>query len=254
MCIRDSARVELKWECDYLREAKALQKFEALVKDDPVFVVPHVYENLTTTNVLTMTRMKGTPIMQLNSAGTSQERRDFISENIMRLCLEEIATFKYMQTDPNWANFLYNEKTNKIELLDFGASRAFSDDFICKYRKLLTYAVEKDRDGAARMSVELGYLNGLESQAMIDAHVDSVMTLGEPFSGTIDKPFDFKDQTVSDRIRGNIGLMLNERLCPPPEETYSLHRKFSGIFLLCARMGASVHCAKLFRDIFYLKE
>lgn len=83
--------------------------------------------------------------------------------------------------------------------------------FILKYRKLLTYATLRDRKGAYEMSVQLGYLTGLESQSMKDAHVDSVLTLGEPFRGDVDKSFDFKDQTVSDRIRGNIGLMLNER-------------------------------------------
>lgn len=248
-----NARTELKWECDYVRESQALQKFEKLLKDDPIFVIPHVQPELTTKNIITMTRMEGTEIMKL-PANTSQKVKDFISENIMRLCLEEIATFQFMQTDPNWANFLYNEKTGKIELLDFGASRSYTADFIRKYRKLLSFSTQNDREGVRKMSEELGYLTGLESQSMVDAHVNSVMTLGEPFSGAIDKPFSFKDQTVSDRIRSNIGLMLNERLCPPPEETYSLHRKFSGIFLLCARMGASVHCAKLFNDIFLLKD
>lgn len=247
-----NARTELKWECDYLREAKALQKFEVLLKDDPVFVVPHVFEELSTSNILTMSRMEGTEIMKLEKEQNTQDIKNFISENIMRLCLEEIAVFEYMQTDPNWANFLYNSKTNKIELLDFGASRPFPSDFIKKYRKLLTHATRDDRNGAYEMSKELGYLTGLESQAMKDAHVDSVMTLGEPFRGAKDKAFDFANQTVSDRIRGNIGLMVNERLVPPPEETYSLHRKFSGIFLLCARMGASVHCAELFAKYFAL--
>lgn len=247
-----NSRTELKWECDYVRESRALQKFEELLKDDPVFVVPHVYSELTSTNIITMARMEGTEIMKLPK-DTSQEVKNFISENIMRLCLEEIATFQYMQTDPNWANFLYNEKTGKIELLDFGASRPFPSKFITNYRKLLTLATVKDREGVRKVSQELGYLTGLESQAMVDAHVDSVLTLGEPFYGPPDQAFSFKDQTVSDRIRSNISLMLNERLCPPPEETYSLHRKFSGIFLLCARMGASVHCAKLFQDIFALK-
>lgn len=247
-----NARTELKWECDYNREARALQKFEALLDDDPAFEVPHVFPEYTTDKIITMTRMEGTEIMKLSKA--SQDTKNFISENIMRLCLEEIATFEYMQTDPNWANFLYNDKTNKIELLDFGASRPFADEFILKYRKLLTYAALNDRKGAYEMSVQLGYLTGLESQPMKDAHVDSVLTIGEPFRGDVNKTFDFKDQTVSDRIRGNIGLMLSERLCPPPEETYSLHRKFSGIFLLCARMGASVHCAKLFNEIFALRD
>ena len=255
-----NARTELKWECDYTREALAMQKFGELLRDDPVFQVPRVYHELCTPNVLTMQHMDGTEIMQLPAAETDQATRDFLCENIMRLTLQEIAQFEYMQTDPNWANFLYSpgtkgNDTRHIQLLDFGASRPFPDGFIAKYRRLLTCATRGDREGVREMSMALGYLNGLESDAMTAAHIDSVMTLGEPFtSADPSVPFDFRDQTVSDRIRGNIGLMLNERLCPPPEETYSLHRKFSGIFLLCARMGARVHCARLFNDIFALEK
>ncbi|CAR30760.1 ZYRO0E01584p [Zygosaccharomyces rouxii] len=248
----DNARKELKWECDYVREAQCLQQFEKLLEDDPVFEVPHVYPDLTTSNVITMSRMEGIEIMKL-APSTPQHLKDYIAGNIMKLCLQEIAVFHCMQTDPNWANFLYNHKTHKIELLDFGASRVFPDEFISDYRKLLTYATLGDHEMVRKLSQDLGYLNGLESQAMVDAHVRSVITLGEPFSGPIDKPFSFRDQTVSDRIRANIGLMLDERLCPPPEETYSLHRKFSGIFLLCARMGATIPCSKYFHDFFHLE-
>ncbi|AET38564.1 protein kinase COQ8 Ecym_3052 [Eremothecium cymbalariae DBVPG len=249
-----NARKELKWECDYLREAQALKEFGKLLKDDPVFVVPRVFDELTTSNILTMSKMTGIEIMKLPKELETQEIRDFICENIMRLCLQEICQFKYMQTDPNWANFLYNHGTGKIELLDFGASRSFPEKFIRNYRKTLTYGTQNNPDGVRRMSKELGYLTGSESEIMVDAHVDSVMALSEPFSGDPKIPFDFSNQDVSDRVRGKIGVMLNERLCPPPEETYSLNRKFSGVFLLCARMNSKVHCAKLFEEIFALNE
>jgi aarF domain-containing kinase len=94
--------------------------------------------------------------------------------------------------------------------------------------------------------VDLGYLTGYESQAMIDAHVSSILTLAEPFMTSSPEVYDFSDQTITDRVRDQIPLMLRERLAPPPEETYSLHRKLSGAFLLCARLGSRVRC----RDIF----
>ena len=40
------------------------------------------------------------------------------------------------QTDPNWANFLYNESTRKIGLLDFGATREFRPGFVNTYFKV----------------------------------------------------------------------------------------------------------------------
>ncbi|EMG46627.1 COQ8 Atypical kinase COQ8 [Candida maltosa Xu316] len=243
-----NARVELKWECDYIREAQSLIRMREFLQNDDAFEVPRVFHQLCGQHVLTMEKMQGVEIVK---GDWDQSTRDWIATQIMRLCLLEIKEFKFMQTDPNWANFLYNEKTHKIELLDFGAARDFSDHFIENYVKVLRAAVKKDRKKVEEVSKELGYLTGLESPQMVQAHVDSVMCLGEAFS-PIDnngEPFNFKKQTITDRVRGNVGLMLNERLTPPPEETYSLHRKLSGVFLLCARLNATVPCEDLFREI-----
>lgn len=242
-----NARLELKWECDYIREAQSLVRFRELLKDDPVFEVPKVLQQMSGEHVLTMERMRGVEIVK---GDWDQDTKNWIATNIMRLCLTELKDFKFMQTDPNWANFLYNEKTHKIELLDFGASREFRDEFVNDYIAVLRGAVKGDRATVEEYSMKLGYLTGKESSAMVQAHVNSIMVLGEAFTPQKDgKPFDFRSQTITDRVRDNIGMMLNERLTPPPEETYSLHRKLSGVFLLCSKLQASVPCAELFERI-----
>lgn len=43
--------------------------------------------------------------------------------------------------------------------------------------------------------------------------------------------------------------MVAHRLCPPPEEIYSIHRKLSGIFLLCARLNIKMACQSIYKDI-----
>lgn len=244
-----NARTELKWECDYLREAQAMERFTKLLENEPDFVVPRVVHSATTQRVLTMERMRG---IQITKGNWDQETKDWIATNIMKLCLLEIAKFKYMQTDPNWANFLYNPETHKLELLDFGAARGYDDKFIKNYLGVLRAAARRDREACRIYSLKLGYLTGLESQSMLDAHIDSILVLGEPFSKVFnpDQPvFDFANQTITNRVRANIGVMLKERLTPPPEETYGLHRKLSGAFLLCAKLNAKVPCQKLFEDI-----
>lgn len=241
----ENARTELAWECDYIREAECGRRFQKLLADESdVFIVPKVYPEASGKQVLTMEFMDGVGVTRVQSF--TQEQKDWIGTQILRLCLREITEFKYMQTDPNWTNFLYNSKTNKLELLDFGASREYPDEFIIAYAKLLVAASKSNKEVVRALSIDLGYLTGHESKAMLNAHVASVLTLAEPFLDSSPEVYDFKDQTITDRVKALIPVMIKERLAPPPEETYSLHRKLSGAFLLCARLGSRVPCRQLF--------
>ncbi|KAK2009370.1 ABC1 family protein [Colletotrichum eremochloae] len=243
----DNARLELGWECDYDREAQCLIRYKELLADEAdTFLVPDVHLQACGKNVLTMDWMEGVGVTRVKSF--TQEQKDWIGTQILRLCLREITEFKFMQTDPNWTNFLYNAATNKLELLDFGASREYPDEFVTQYVELLAAASKTDREGVKRLSESLGYLTGHESKTMVDAHIKSVLTLAEPFLDSAPEVYDFHDQTITERVKALIPVMLRERLAPPPEETYSLHRKLSGAFLLCARLGSKVRCRDMFAE------
>ncbi|AEO56801.1 hypothetical protein MYCTH_2302123 [Thermothelomyces thermophilus ATCC 42464] len=257
----ENARTELAWECDYTREAECAERYRDLLltrpsssssssssppKEESVFSVPRVYREASGPHVLTMEFMEGTAVTRI--ASFTQAQRDWIGTQILRLCLREITEFRFMQTDPNWTNFLYNAGTGKLELLDFGASREYPDRFVTLYVRLLEAASRADRAAVKHLSEQLGYLTGHESRSMLDAHVTSVLTLAEPFLRDAPDVYDFRDQTITERVKAQIPVMIRERLAPPPEETYSLHRKLSGAFLLCARLGSRVRCRELFEE------
>lgn len=152
-----------------------------------------------------------------------------------------------MQTDPNWSNFLYDPDTMKLMLIDFGSTRFYTGDFIDNYRDTIIAAVNNDKNEVLRMSKVMGFLTGYETKQMEEAHVDAVMILGEMFRHKGE--FDFGKQETTKRIATLVPTMIAHRLCPPPEEIYSIHRKLSGVFLLCSRLNIKLDCNPIFDEI-----
>lgn len=108
-----NARIELGWECDYVREAECAKRFAELLKDDHVFRVPRIVDEACGPQVLTMERMWGVGATKLMGKLT-QKDRDFIGTELFRLCIREFKEFRFMQTDPNWTNFLWNAEDKKV--------------------------------------------------------------------------------------------------------------------------------------------
>lgn len=77
--------------------------------------------------------------------------------------------------------------------------------------------------------------------------MDAVMILGEVFR--CPGEFNFAAQDMTTRISNLMPTMLSHRLCPPPEEVYSLHRKLSGVFLLCSKLKVSISVREKFLEL-----
>lgn len=239
------AKRELNWEVDYTREAEYTEKFKQMIADYPEYYVPTVIKDLTTGSVLTTELVPGMPLDKC--FGLSYEHRHHIGSSVLKLCLRELFEIECMQTDPNWSNFLYDVDNKRLMLIDFGSTRFYQKKFIQNYRQIIINAVEGNREGVLLMSREMGFLTGYETKQMEEAHVDAVMILGEMFR--FDGEFDFGKQNTTERIAHLVPTMVTHRLCPPPEEIYSIHRKLSGIFLLCARLNVRLNCRPYYEDI-----
>ena len=53
-----------------------------------------------------------------------QEVRDAVGTLLLRLTLRELFQWRFMQTDPNWGNFMNDAHSGVLNLIDFGARRA----------------------------------------------------------------------------------------------------------------------------------
>ncbi|KAG8477574.1 hypothetical protein CXB51_030759 [Gossypium anomalum] len=154
--------------------------------------------------------------------------------------VEEVTSFlALMQTDPNWSNFLYDEATKTINLIDFGAARDYPKRFVDYYLRMVMACANNDRAAVIEMSQRLGFLTGKESEVMLEAHVQAGFVVGLPFSKS--GGYDFRSTNITQSISNLGATMLRHRLTPPPDEAYSLHRKLSGAFLACIKLGLLYH-------------
>jgi aarF domain-containing kinase len=78
------------------------------------------------------------------------------------------------------------------------------------------------------MALFPGAWNLTRPQIMINAHVASMELLGTPFRDSTPQPYSFARGSdwvrITEDIRAQIPIILNNRLTPPPRETYSLNR------------------------------
>lgn len=239
---------ELTIECDYAQEADNQDKFRELIHQsgmDDEYVVPRVYREFSTPRVLTTELISGVAVDKV--VHLSQEVRNSIARRVLELTIRELFEWRFMQTDPNWSNFMYNSSTNMVGLIDFGAAREFNKEFVDEYFQIVWAAANQDEKTMMDCSIKMKFLTGDESPAMMRAHAAAGMVVGEPFRSS--EPFDFHGSQLTKRLAQYTETFMHGRLTPPPQEVYSLHRKLAGAFLMCIKLRAVVPCRQVLEDV-----
>ena len=238
------AKRQLRQECDYQTEARHLRAYAEKLGDEPGVVIPRVHDDLTTAHIMAMDFLDGQPLDVLSGGTHGQRQRDRIGALLYRILLRELFELRYMQTDPNFANYLLLPNGD-LGLLDYGAVRAFPAALIQRYRRIFRASMEDDRDALRAAMLEVGFFDAGERPDRIEGLLDLFLIGCEPFARR--GVYDFAASDLPARAR-EVGFELTISkgfLHPPPPATIFLHRKLGGTFMLCARIGARVNVRAL---------
>jgi predicted unusual protein kinase regulating ubiquinone biosynthesis (AarF/ABC1/UbiB family) len=239
------AKRQLAQEADYVKEGRFLERYAGLVADDATLVVPRVHWDLTTSRVMAMDFVDGIPLDTLAELDLPQARRDAVGAQLERLLFRELFEFRVMQTDPNFANYLYQPAAGRIVLLDFGATKVFSAEFVARYAKITRAVIDGDRDAVGRYAAAIGYLSPDDPPDRVRASIEVIQLVCEPLRHR--GRYDFGASGLAARVRAlSVDLGIRRGLLrAPPADTMFLHRKLVGSFLLLARIGARVDARAL---------
>ncbi|TOD72378.1 ABC1 kinase family protein [Vibrio parahaemolyticus] len=239
----EEAKKQLHDEANYEREALFACRYHEALHDHPHFVVPKIYPEMSSQSVLAMAFIQGTPIEKI--ANYDQETRDFVMHSLLELLFKELFEFKMVQTDPNFANYLYLEQSKQIGLLDFGATREYSERFSSGYRQAFSSVVNDDKQGLNDALEQIGFFAQSIKPEQRMAILDLVKMACEPM--LIDEAYDFKASGLAQKLReaGTILSMEQDYWHTPPADAIFLHRKIGGMYLLAARIGAKVNIRRL---------
>ncbi len=230
----------LEQEVDYLKESENMIRYKNMLAQDPRFVIPAAFEELTSARVLAMSYETGLRPSDWLDTNPSSEEREFFAKAFLDLYVAEFYKFGFVQTDPNFGNFLIRPDQKTLVLLDFGAMKSFDPSFIESYRGLLKTIVNGSDQEIYAYTVAMGILDSRESKECQAAFADMLRLSVAPFDAQY-KTFDFGSSHYSKEMnQKSMNFTRLIQFSPPPKDILFLHRKLSGLFRLIQSMKVKI--------------
>lgn len=167
----DEFAYTLRNELDYRREGQNADRFHRSFADDPRAYIPRVYWEFTTGRVLTIERVGGIKIAEVEALDEAGIDRHTVAENAVGLMLREVFEFGFFHADPHPGNF-FVRPDGSIALIDFGMVGRLDDRL---QETLLRVGLAVARQDARRLADEfyaLGVAEGRTKQAMLQRDLD----------------------------------------------------------------------------------
>jgi ubiquinone biosynthesis protein len=106
-------------ELDFDRERQNLRLFRRLLADDDKVVVPEPFDELSSSRVLAMERLNGTPIGQLHAVGSPPAVRQSLARHIADVYAAMVFRHGVFHADPHPGNLLLLDD-GRLGIVDFG--------------------------------------------------------------------------------------------------------------------------------------
>jgi ubiquinone biosynthesis protein len=170
---------ELRGQLDYVREGCNAERFAANFSGADGVHIPRVFWDLTSSRVITLERMEGmkiTDLEALQAAGV--DRRELAQEAAVAVG-EMVFVHGFFHGDPHPGNF-FVEAGGRLGIIDFGIVGSLDDGLRAKLRQIL---LALDRRDADRLAAALIAVRGAGAGIDRGALRDDLASLIEEYAG-----------------------------------------------------------------------
>ena len=243
--IHEEIKEMLYQEMDYSQELKNINRFRALLKDDPNFIVLKPIEGFSTNNVLTTHFEEGYTFRSDEVASLSQEERNTLGRSFMELFCKELFKWGLIQTDAHFGNYLIQIENDNAKwvLLDFGATKELRGDFLVHYRNMIKAVVIQDRELFFESFKNLGRI---ENEQSFDEELiwEYLEVMGSPFQTD---NYNWGASDISDQAMSYLPKLLkNLPEGKAPKETVFVDRKIGSVFYVLKQLDCSFNAREIF--------
>ena len=236
----------LREELDYRREAKNMQLYRLMLKDEPGVHVPEPLPELSTDRLLTMTWLDGEPILKFVDMHIDQ--RNTVARNMFRAWYVPFYEYGVLHGDPHLGNYTVRDD-GTVNLLDFGCIRVFPASFVSAVIDLYWALRNDDQDLAVKAYETWGFRD--LSWNVIEILNQWARFLYRPLMEDRVQPIqDDAGPMYGARIAGKIQRELREiGGVAPPREFVLMDRAAIGLGSVFTRLKAEVNWHRMFHEL-----
>ena len=233
----EELRARLHEELDYTIEADNLRIFRNFHKKHDFLVIPDVVGERSSKRVLTLTFEPGHSVTELVREGWSQDTKDTIGRNIVRMLVAQIFDLQTVHADPNPGNFAFHED-GRIVIYDFGCVKEVKAEVLAAWRDLVASGIRDDYEGVERGLRSLKARN-LEVSALPDGYYKGWRDiLVQPFRADL-QPYDFAAARLREQlVEKKMDALRHIAAFQPPVELVFLDRAIAGHYGTLKALGA----------------
>ncbi|WP_417783614.1 ABC1 kinase family protein [Terasakiella pusilla] len=236
----------LREELDYRREAKNMQLYAEILKDEPMIHVPVPDTDLSSDRLLSMSYLEGQPLIKM--AEDNPDLRNTIAISMFKAWYLPLYHYGVIHGDPHLGNYTVRPD-GSLNLLDFGCIRFFEASFVGGIIDLYKAIRDGDHDLAVHAYETWGFEN--LSREVIEVLNRWARYIYTPLlEDKVRRIHDSDDGLYGAKVANEIHQELKKLGgIRPPREFVMVDRAAVGLGSVFMRTKAEVNWHRLFHDL-----